>query len=149
MTSALDPWRVAHGRDFLRACVAASGLSMTAFAAHYGVSDSLICLVCSGKKPLSRKLFALLLETPVLPGGSFHLAAFAPREAPDSRADSVREAVRQLSDRQRLVIDRRWFSGDAPVNYAAVGRQLGLTRERVRQIEAEAFRRLRRRLERA
>src|SRR6188472_2847195 len=59
------------------------------------------------------------------------------------RGDAVRRAVSKLPERQRDVISLRFgLVGDGPNSLEQVGRQLGITRERVRQIEAEALRRL-------
>jgi RNA polymerase primary sigma factor len=59
------------------------------------------------------------------------------------RDDAVRRAVSKLPERQRDVISLRFgLVGDGPNSLEQVGRQLGITRERVRQIEAEALRRL-------
>ncbi len=55
--------------------------------------------------------------------------------------DAVRKAVRALPPRERDVIQRRYgLNGDKdPKSLEEIGRELGLTRERVRQIEAEAL----------
>ena len=59
------------------------------------------------------------------------------------RDDAVRRAVAKLPDRERNVIALRFgLVGDGPSSLEAIGKQLGLTRERVRQIETEALRRL-------
>jgi len=59
------------------------------------------------------------------------------------RDDAVRRAVAKLPDRQRDVIALRFgLVGDGPTSLEQIGKQLGITRERVRQIEAEALRRL-------
>ena len=59
------------------------------------------------------------------------------------RGDAVRRAVSKLPERQRAVISLRFgLIGDGPNSLEQVGRQLGITRERVRQIEADALRRL-------
>ena len=59
------------------------------------------------------------------------------------RDDAVRRAVSKLPERQRDVIALRFgLVGDGPNSLEQVGKQLGITRERVRQIEAEALRRL-------
>ena len=55
----------------------------------------------------------------------------------------MRRAVSKLPERQRDVISLRFgLIGDGPNSLEQVGKQLGITRERVRQIEAEALRRL-------
>jgi DNA-directed RNA polymerase sigma subunit (sigma70/sigma32) len=49
-----------------------------------------------------------------------------------------------LDDRQRMVLTSRYgLDGDAPRSLAEVGRRLSLSRERVRQLEKDALRRLR------
>ena len=59
------------------------------------------------------------------------------------RDDAVRRAVAKLPERQRDVIALRFgLVGEGPTSLEAIGKQLGITRERVRQIEAEALRRL-------
>ena len=55
--------------------------------------------------------------------------------------DAVRRAVAQLPDRERQVVELRFgLDGDRdPQSLEQIGRKLGLTRERVRQIEREAL----------
>ena len=56
---------------------------------------------------------------------------------------AVRQAVATLTDRERDVIELRFgLDGSDGASLEAIGRQLGLTRERVRQIETEALRKL-------
>ena len=58
--------------------------------------------------------------------------------------DVLRRAVAQLPEREREVLKLRYgLNGDRePVSLEAIGRQLGITRERVRQIEARALEQL-------
>jgi RNA polymerase primary sigma factor len=58
--------------------------------------------------------------------------------------NAVRKAVETLPDREREVVKLRYgMDGDPdPKSLEEIGRQLGLTRERVRQIEARALARL-------
>ena len=53
--------------------------------------------------------------------------------------------LRDLPDTERDVLRLRFgLSGEEPMTLEAIGRKLGVTRERVRQIEAAALQRLRR-----
>ena len=58
--------------------------------------------------------------------------------------DVLRRAVAQLPEREREVVKLRYgLNGDRdPASLEAIGKQLGLTRERVRQIEADALEQL-------
>jgi RNA polymerase primary sigma factor len=58
--------------------------------------------------------------------------------------DVLRRAVSQLPEREREVVQLRYgLNGDPdPRSLEEIGRRLGLTRERVRQIEAQALERL-------
>lgn len=59
-------------------------------------------------------------------------------------SEEIRDAMAFLSDRERQVLFMRFGVGDeAPLSLQAVGDRLGLTRERVRQIEAKAISKLR------
>jgi RNA polymerase primary sigma factor len=60
-----------------------------------------------------------------------------------ARADLV-SVLDDLAENERRVLRRRFgLEGNDPETLEAIGRQLGLTRERVRQIEAAALRKLR------
>jgi RNA polymerase sigma factor (sigma-70 family) len=64
-------------------------------------------------------------------------------------ARTVSEEVRRLPGRQRRIIENRFgLDGGEPLTFQELGRQLGLSRERARQIEREALSRLRSRLHR-
>ena len=54
---------------------------------------------------------------------------------------SLADAMRKLNDRERLVIEQRYL-GDDGVTLETVGRQLGVSKERVRQIQKEAVKKL-------
>ena len=59
------------------------------------------------------------------------------------RSQALGEALTALSERERRVIILRYGLNDAdPKTLEDIGRRLGLTRERVRQIETEALKRL-------
>jgi RNA polymerase primary sigma factor len=75
---------------------------------------------------------------------------FADREAADPfdeaeeslRKQGVRRALDALPERERRILELRFgFEGD-PWTLEAIGHELGLTRERVRQLEAQALARL-------
>lgn len=52
----------------------------------------------------------------------------------------VHAAVAELPERERLIIQRRWFD---ELTFVAIGKDIGISPERVRQLEARAFERLR------
>ena len=59
------------------------------------------------------------------------------------RSQALKEALEALSDRERLVVVLRYGLTDAePKTLEEIGRRLGLTRERVRQIELDSLKRL-------
>jgi RNA polymerase sigma factor (sigma-70 family) len=57
-------------------------------------------------------------------------------------AEALRAAVARLPEREREVITLRYGLDGDPVSLARVGAKLGVTRERVRQIESAALQRL-------
>ena len=59
-------------------------------------------------------------------------------------ADRIRDALLTLTPRERRVIERRFGLGDdQDESLSAIGREIGVTRERIRQIESTALRKLR------
>jgi RNA polymerase primary sigma factor len=92
------------------------------------------------------------LEAPVGDGESDYsdliedVNAEQPEEmtAQGMRSDELAEAMTRLNPRMRLVITRRFgLDGQPPRTLEQVGAELGITRERVRQLEARALRELR------
>ena len=56
----------------------------------------------------------------------------------EHRRDALREALKTLSDRERYVLEMRRLT-DEPLSLEVLSLELGVSRERVRQIEARAF----------
>jgi len=104
-----------------------------------------------------RELLALVedpvsLETPVGDGESLYgdLIEDENVERPEvATSDRLRsaeldQALTRLKPRMRLVVERRFgLNGTVPQTLEEVGRELGITRERVRQLESRALRELR------
>ena len=91
------------------------------------------------------------LDAPVGDTDDAVLGDFVPGDGPlpdEQVEDSLRSqvlatALRALPERHRLVVVLRYGLDDAdPKTLEEIGRRLGLTRERVRQIEVEALKRL-------
>jgi RNA polymerase primary sigma factor len=92
------------------------------------------------------------LETPVGDGESLYgdliedVHSLAPHEetAAHARGRELAGALEQLNPRMRRVLSLRFgLDGEAPQTLEEVGAQLGITRERVRQLETRALRELR------
>jgi RNA polymerase sigma-32 factor len=74
-----------------------------------------------------------------------HLAA---NELGDHLREAVRQAVTVLDKRERYIVERRLMAdGEDELSLAEIGRQLGVSRERARQLEARAKRKLKTRIE--
>ncbi len=94
------------------------------------------------------------LEAPLGDDGSGRVADLVPddtTEGPFERAtDSLQRegldrALRLLSERERTVIELRYgLTGNDPLTLEQIGRDFGITRERVRQIESNSLRKLKR-----
>jgi RNA polymerase primary sigma factor len=98
----------------------------------------------------------LSLETPV-GEGSVVLADVVP-DAAEPGSDAMASLLRQQADlrgildtlpanERAVLVSRFGLEGQPPMTLEAIGQRLGVTRERVRQIEAAALRKLRGRLE--
>ena len=97
----------------------------------------------------------LPLELPISPysGGSAELADFIaddsvvePGDAASNQLlrEQVRNVLGHLSDRERQVLEMRFGLKDGKDHtLEEVGKEFGVTRERIRQIEAKALRKLR------
>jgi RNA polymerase primary sigma factor len=92
------------------------------------------------------------LETPVGDGESLYgdliedVHSLAPHEqtAEQARTKELAGALEQLNPRmQRVLLLRFGLNGEAPRTLEEVGAELGITRERVRQLETRALRELR------
>jgi RNA polymerase primary sigma factor len=104
-----------------------------------------------------RELLALVedpvsLETPVGDGESLYgdliedENVVRPEAATAERLRSVEleRALTRLKPRMRFVVERRFgLNGNTPRTLEEVGKELGITRERVRQLESRALRELR------
>jgi len=55
-------------------------------------------------------------------------------------------ALADLPERERRVLQARFFSGDQAITLERIGAHMGISKERVRQLEAQALNRLRKRL---
>jgi RNA polymerase primary sigma factor len=91
------------------------------------------------------------LETPVGDGDSMYgdMIEDVNSERPDEslaemlRGSELQTALSQLSERMRHVLELRFgLTGAAPKTLEEVGTELGVTRERVRQLESRALREL-------
>jgi RNA polymerase primary sigma factor len=122
-------------------------------AAELGLTvKDLEALEEASKMPLS-------LETPVgREGEGIQLKdVVADREDPGAaaavadllrRQESLRELLDDLPPKEReILIDRFGLATGTPMTLESIGQRLGVTRERVRQIEMSALHKLRRRLE--
>jgi RNA polymerase primary sigma factor len=98
----------------------------------------------------------LSLEAPVRESGGVLKDLVADRSGDGSDAvaallqeqSSLRETLESLSSAERTVIERRFgLTGEAPMTLEAIGLGMGVSRERVRQIEAAGLRKLRARLQ--
>jgi len=92
------------------------------------------------------------LDTPVEDGGAtrgdFIGDMAIPPVEQQVEAAAIREAVEEmlldgLTDRERQVVQRRFgLGGHEPETLETIGKDLGVTRERIRQIESKALKKL-------
>ena len=111
---------------------AAAGKSTAAVAELFSVTERISSL----DAPLSENDDRALIEHLVFDGES--------AKTEDVSGGRVVSWIGQLPERQRLVLERRFGLNDqCAQTLAEIAGQLGLTRERVRQIQTEALKRLR------
>lgn len=121
--------------------------SVTEIAESMGITESKAAeIIRVAQEPVS-------LETPVGEEEDSHLADFIPDDSAYAPADAamssmmreqLMEALQALSDREQRVIRMRFGLDDGhPQTLEEVGRAFHVTRERIRQIEAKALRKLR------
>lgn len=91
------------------------------------------------------------LETPIGDDNDSYLGDFIPDESQPSPYDAtsrrllkenIEEVLASLSDREAKVLKMRFGLGFKPMTLEEVGKKFGVTRERIRQIEAKALRKL-------
>jgi RNA polymerase primary sigma factor len=91
------------------------------------------------------------LETPIGDDEDSYLGDFIPDESQPSPYDAtskrllkenIEEVLASLSDREARVLKMRFGLGYKPMTLEEVGKKFGVTRERIRQIEAKALRKL-------
>ncbi|WP_323053837.1 RNA polymerase sigma factor RpoD [Thermomicrobium sp. 4228-Ro] len=93
------------------------------------------------------------LETPISPDGDAYLGDFIEDDTQPAPLDiaaqqllrqQIEEALSRLTERERRIIVLRYGLEDGQFRtLEEVGREFGITRERIRQIEAKALRKLR------
>lgn len=109
--------------------------------------NRIVEIVRAGRSPMS-------LEQPVGEDGEEPLSDFVEDpepEAPDGRllveslSDDVDRALSILPDRERTILTLRFgLDGNEPWTLDEIGAHFGLTRERIRQLQVEALRKLQR-----
>jgi RNA polymerase sigma-32 factor len=73
--------------------------------------------------------------------------SFASTEVHDRMLHAIRRAVSTLDTRERFIVESRLMAhGDDELSLAEIGRRLGVSRERARQLEERAKRKLRARI---
>jgi RNA polymerase primary sigma factor len=134
--------------------IALSGVLVTPRALSPEVRALVHVMVARMRQLVHAAQDVLSLETPVGEHDDSALADFV--EDPDRASladvallgvlrDEVASALTALSDKERRTIELHFgLRGDLPATLEEAGRAFGLTRERVRQIEAQALDKLRR-----
>ncbi len=126
-------------------------------ATHEEIAEESGLDLATVRERIRGKLVVLSLEQSASPQSEVSLGETLP--AKDERTPEelvvlrslrklVRSEVARLTPRERKIIENRFsFEDQDPMTFQEIGDQLGLSRERARQIEREALARLRRRLQ--
>jgi RNA polymerase primary sigma factor len=108
-------------------------------------ADKVKSILKVAKEPIS-------LETPVGEEEDSHLRDFLEDKAAPSPLDDVilddlkkqiGKVIESLSPKEQIIIRKRFGIGDDPHTLEEVGKEFSVTRERIRQIEVKALRKLR------
>lgn len=108
-------------------------------------ADKVKSILKVAKEPIS-------LETPVGEEEDSHLRDFIEDKASPSPLDDVimddlkkqiSKVIESLSAKEQIIIRKRFGIGDDPHTLEEVGKEFSVTRERIRQIEVKALRKLR------
>lgn len=78
-------------------------------------------------------------------GGANQEERYFEEERRDALKDALAEAVANLDERERFIVEQRLMA-DEETSLAEIGRQLGVSRERARQLEARAKAKLKKQL---
>lgn len=142
-------FKIRRERAQLAAMVGTDADRNTALAERLGVSEDRAAEMAqrveardaSLDAPLGAETATTLLDQLRSPAPSQEeLAADAEESARVSR--EVRSALQHLDRRERFIVERRIMADEA-MSLAAIGRKLGVSRERARQLEVRAKRKLR------
>lgn len=85
------------------------------------------------------------LQDTLLDGGQGQEIAYLGTERQRFLETHLTEALEGLDERERFIVEQRYM-GDESVSLAELGRELGVSRERARQLEARAKKKLKKRL---
>ena len=68
--------------------------------------------------------------------------AYERADSEDNQLELLREGLANLDDRSRDIIKRRWLDGESKVTLQELADEYGISAERVRQVEANALKKM-------